>query len=581
MNNFKILFLSLILLLGLSACQIPFTDRQVTIPFLEKKPEESIRLMQEAMLNNLKSYRQEGVSEIVLDFPSAEEIKQAAEELKYLEDEGEIDYLLVPSPIIGLGSINLLYSLLIQMTPPDIKITNEYSASLFKEEDGTENTEMRSKIAIDLGNMVYSGEISQKQIDLKHYFRLESLPSIAEMVIDQDFLNRWIVLDGYFALDNYYPASVDDNEKIKDTLKIKLEAFKKELADVNIFNFEKRLADEEVEGSKCYHYEVSLNTQVFDKLKVLAREISKDTNIYTPEKITEEIESLNKIFDNFESAIVNNSGEVWIGKKDFYLRKGVFDIKVDIIELLKNLSEEEIPDVSLSLKLNIDFRLSDFNQVGSIDIPKDAKSTQELIESSPMYVSPKVRGRNSDRVVYVKEIRASLERYYNDEGRYPDKLVFDSQTPLMSSSTTYLFSTPKNPEYLDSGVCPEDFNYEYAVSEDRMSYELKYCLSLPTGGISEGMHTATPVGIDVGGATDFNIGSVEEFGESESLDTDGDGLDDFAETIFGTDPNNPDSDGDGYPDGSEVENGYNPAGPGDLDEFYEQMMGSSEDIIAL
>lgn len=43
-------------------------------------------------------------------------------------------------------------------------------------------------------------------------------------------------------------------------------------------------------------------------------------------------------------------------------------------------------------------------------------------------------------------------------------------------------------------------------------------------------------------------------------DTDGDGLTDFNEGAYGTDPNNPDSDGDGYLDGEEVKNGYNPLG---------------------
>ncbi|MGB6223695.1 Ig-like domain-containing protein [Haloferula sp.] len=41
-------------------------------------------------------------------------------------------------------------------------------------------------------------------------------------------------------------------------------------------------------------------------------------------------------------------------------------------------------------------------------------------------------------------------------------------------------------------------------------------------------------------------------------DSDGDGLPDFAEEVYGTDPNNPDSDGDGISDGAEVEQGTNP-----------------------
>lgn len=44
-------------------------------------------------------------------------------------------------------------------------------------------------------------------------------------------------------------------------------------------------------------------------------------------------------------------------------------------------------------------------------------------------------------------------------------------------------------------------------------------------------------------------------------DTDGDGLPDSVEAIYGTDPNNPDTDGDGYSDGAEVRTGHDPLNP--------------------
>jgi hypothetical protein len=49
-----------------------------------------------------------------------------------------------------------------------------------------------------------------------------------------------------------------------------------------------------------------------------------------------------------------------------------------------------------------------------------------------------------------------------------------------------------------------------------------------------------------------------------NIDTDGDGLSDKLENIYGTDINKKDTDGDGYSDGQEVYSGYNPKGPGKL-----------------
>lgn len=48
-------------------------------------------------------------------------------------------------------------------------------------------------------------------------------------------------------------------------------------------------------------------------------------------------------------------------------------------------------------------------------------------------------------------------------------------------------------------------------------------------------------------------------------DSDGDGLLDGAEKLYGSDPNNPDTDNDGHSDAEEVNNGYNPVGEGKLE----------------
>lgn len=50
---------------------------------------------------------------------------------------------------------------------------------------------------------------------------------------------------------------------------------------------------------------------------------------------------------------------------------------------------------------------------------------------------------------------------------------------------------------------------------------------------------------------------------SPSNDTDGDGLSNDQEAVYGTDPAKADTDGDGYTDKQEITNGYDPAAPGD------------------
>jgi hypothetical protein len=63
-------------------------------------------------------------------------------------------------------------------------------------------------------------------------------------------------------------------------------------------------------------------------------------------------------------------------------------------------------------------------------------------------------------------------------------------------------------------------------------------------------------------------------------DSDNDGLRDWEEELFHTDPRNPDTDGDGYLDGEEVDSGYNPLikSPGDKLTFYPLPLGEKYNI---
>jgi hypothetical protein len=68
--------------------------------------------------------------------------------------------------------------------------------------------------------------------------------------------------------------------------------------------------------------------------------------------------------------------------------------------------------------------------------------------------------------------------------------------------------------------------------------------------------------------------------ESQNQDNDNDGLRDWEEDLYKTDPNNPDTDGDGYSDGEEINSGRNPLvkAPGDEVTFYPLPLGEKYNI---
>jgi len=68
--------------------------------------------------------------------------------------------------------------------------------------------------------------------------------------------------------------------------------------------------------------------------------------------------------------------------------------------------------------------------------------------------------------------------------------------------------------------------------------------------------------------------------KSQSIDTDNDGLKDWEEELYKTDPLNPDTDNDGYLDGEEINSGHNPLikSPGDKQVFYPLPLGDKYNI---
>ncbi len=66
---------------------------------------------------------------------------------------------------------------------------------------------------------------------------------------------------------------------------------------------------------------------------------------------------------------------------------------------------------------------------------------------------------------------------------------------------------------------------------------------------------------------------VPNFGDKNS-DIDHDGLPDWQEQLYGSNPCNPDTDGDGYPDGLEVASGYDPTKPAPNDKLVNQTQKS-------
>ena len=124
----------------------------------------------------------------------------------------------------------------------------------------------------------------------------------------------------------------------------------------------------------------------------------------------------------------------------------------------------------------------------------------------------RARARDSKRLADIKQIQTALELYYLDQNGYPSDpgASPDIEGKCLSSNgfenscsagaTVYMAQVPSAPEPCD---CTEGCNatygdmYSYAVqgSSPYTTYTLQYCLGKASGGILEGVRTATPAGI--------------------------------------------------------------------------------------
>lgn len=79
---------------------------------------------------------------------------------------------------------------------------------------------------------------------------------------------------------------------------------------------------------------------------------------------------------------------------------------------------------------------------------------------------------------------------------------------------------------------------------------------------------------------DSLLSKTTKFSQEDLKDSDNDGLKDWEEELYHTNPRNPDTDGDGYLDGEEVDSGHNPLikAPGDKLVFYPLPLGEKYNI---
>lgn len=107
------------------------------------------------------------------------------------------------------------------------------------------------------------------------------------------------------------------------------------------------------------------------------------------------------------------------------------------------------------------------------------------------------KSRDAKRIADVKQMQTALELYFNDNNGYPGPTSPTVLTgSIATNSVTYMAVVPTAPTPADGTACASSNAYTYQASGTGNSdYGLSFCLGATTGGVSAGVHTATPAGI--------------------------------------------------------------------------------------
>ena len=557
------------LLIGLAliitGCTIPIIKKEVRMPW-EKKPAEVIK---QAMANamNVKSSHYQGTFKIGVEAGSLLSFQNVLPNLNATKVLGvEIDKVL--PEVTANANSNTNTNKAVNTAPANVntglslpqKINLTVTASGDTDFTDAKNGKMTANFNISLGfgNISFTVDGESRSVNKIFYLKINNIPNIpflnqagssqllstlqgiagTWLKIDPQEIQKSFLTSSATPLSNQVMLNVNQQEdtykQFTDLLGKLQPKFKSSLANASIYSYQSLLTSEKINGVECYHYKVALDKEGFKQfiiqfIKIYNTEAKGSTIQGLPTNNSINESDLNKQVDSLFKYFNTNTGEVWIGQKDFMTYKMLWHF------VMKN------PDDKNGSQVKIDFvsTFSDINTPKSISEPTGAKSIidvyTELMAKATGKTTAEIQAqqRDSQRLSDISHLKTALLLYADDHTMKYSKTL-DELVP------DYISSIPKNPT-------PGGVDYTYEPSQDLKFYQLSFVLEVGTSGYGPGLHIQTQEGIDKG------------------KDTDSDGLTDDQENYFGTDVNKADTDGDGYNDGDEVKNGFNPNGTGNLE----------------
>src|SRR3989344_9058639 len=179
---------------------------------------------------------------------------------------------------------------------------------------------------------------------------------------------------------------------------------------------------EAVEGEPLYHLTFGVDKKKFQEFfSEYAKHVSDATASSIGGDYQEKIDSAKEALAQYFSS-ADISGEMWIGEKDFYMRK--ISIHIQSKERKQDEPKSQVSDVALTLEL------SDFNKQFEITEPKDFITLQDAFKKVTgidfsSYLGSASEQNNAEKKEFEKDtdgdtLSDSMEKRLNSDPNNPD-----------------------------------------------------------------------------------------------------------------------------------------------------------------
>ncbi len=252
------------------------------------------------------------------------------------------------------------------------------------------------EIDVDGSSFSFAVSVDLRQLDDQSYFKLNSLDvnssgssgfeaaMIAGMVegFSEPLKDQWISIDLSDIEENpligaqpYSSASPEDVEKI-------LQIINEEIKVAGLFEVLEDFGTEKVRGVSSHHYKLEiLLPETLDAYSLILKRMLEEGLIESPDP-TVDLKDLDLEIAEFREELVasgvdNPVLEVWIGKKDYLLRK--VTVPTYVIDMEKITPEiQGGGEDSLSFSMSMEY--FDYGEPVDIVAPADARNLEEIMQ---------------------------------------------------------------------------------------------------------------------------------------------------------------------------------------------------------